>query len=265
MAEQYREWLEWMSKEKGLAPASIKLYSRVVQVFEQEVGEPSAAETEDIRAWLHSKRGSAGTFGNRLSGLRSYYRFLVRTKQRLDDPTLGIDAPKRKKGLPKPVRDLPATLEKLDEIDRNANLWGHEPRPVGQSRAMAVFLCETGLRIHEAVNLNVTCPAPAELQVFGKGAKDAMIPLTDKAREALDFLGGHWPIKARATQRRFEKAGFSPHQCRHYRGTSMAEARCDLGDIQHMLRHSSPATTLIYAAWSTDRVRDALAKVPVSA
>lgn len=262
MAEQFAEWLVWMSKEKGLQPSSIRLYKRVVEVFEAEVGEPSAAETEDIRTWLHSKGGASGTFGNRLSGLRSYFRFLVRTGQRLDDPTMGIDAPRRHKGLPKPVRDLEATLEKLDEVDRKANMWGHEPRPVGQSRAMAVFLCETGLRIHEAVALNVPVPAPSQLQVHGKGAKDAMIPLTDKAREALDFLGGTWPIKARATQRRFEKAGFHPHQCRHYRGTSMAEAGCDLGDIQHMLRHSSPATTLVYAAWSVDRVRNALARVP---
>lgn len=263
MAEQYEEWIVWMKAEKGLLPATIRLYTRTIQRFEIEVGEPSAAETEDIRDWLHSKaESSPSSFGNRVSALRCYFRFLVRTKQRIDDPTMGIDAPKRHKGLPKPVKDLPETLAKLDEIDRKANFWSGTPRPIGQSRAMAVVLCETGLRIHEAVQLNVPVPAPAQLQVHGKGAKDAMIPLTDKAREALDFLGGVWPIGARATQRRFEKAGFHPHQCRHWRGTSMAEAGADLGDIQHMLRHSPPATTLTYAAWSVDRVRDALSKVP---
>jgi integrase len=97
---------------------------------------------------------------------------------------------------------------------------------------------------------------PDQMEILGKGARAATIPVTPRAQEARNRLGS-WPIGARAPQRRFEKAGIHPHQCRHWRGTSMAESGADLGDIQDMLRHASPATTLGYAAWSVDRVRTA--------
>jgi site-specific recombinase XerD len=262
VAKEFDGWKVWMVKEKGMLPNTVRLYSRTIEVFEREVGEPAVQDTDTIRDWLLRKGGASGTFSNRLSGLRSYYRYLVKRKIRPDDPTFDIEAPRRRKGLPKPIRNLEEALARLDAADVTANEKGAIPRRVGQTRDMAVFLCETGLRIHEAVQLNEPTPCGDTLTLIGKGAKEAIIPLTPKAREALDRLGGKWPIGARATQRRFERADFSPHQCRHTRGTSMAEAGCDLGDIQAMLRHSSPATTLVYSAWSTSRVRDALAKVP---
>lgn len=256
MSDRIDLWVEYLVKEKGLLPNSIKLYRRTIEIAERDLGPLEDLDTQTIRTWLHAKGGSASSFTNRLSALRSFYRWQVKAGLREVDPTLGIEAPRRRKGLPKPVEDIETKMAFLDAYDA---LW--DTIPDGQSRAMMTVLLETGLRIHEAVKLDVPVPAPTQLRVIGKGAKDAMIPLTDKAREALDFLGGRWPIGARATQRRFERAGFHPHMCRHWRGTSMAESGADLGDIQAMLRHSSPATTLGYAAWSVDRVRNALARV----
>ena len=252
------DWLRWLEIEKNLAPNSIKLYARTVEILTEDLGAPEFLTTDALRVWLHAKGGKAGTVSNRISGLTSFYNYLVRIDVRLDNPCDKIDRPKAIRGLPRPIEDIEPTLQRLDRADEKANLKGSQPRRVGETRDMAVFLIETGLRIHEAVALNVTVPCGPTLRLRGKGRKDAILPLTDRAREALDRLGGKWPVKARATQRRFERADFSPHMCRHTRGTLMAQAGKDLGDIQAMLRHASPATTLIYAAWSTDRVRAAL-------
>jgi site-specific recombinase XerD len=260
-------WADYLGKEKGLSPNSIEVYRRHLDQLTAFAGDdPRMLDTETIRRWLHSAGGSVSTFGSRISGLNSFYKWMVTTKQRMDNPMTGIESPKRNKGLPRPVENLEAAFVTLDELDRRNNrnaakMRCLKQRPVGESRMMMVFLCETGLRISEAVSLNVPTPAPPQIRIIGKGSKHAIVPLTDKAREALDFLGGRWPLNARGTQRRFAEAGFSPHQCRHWRGTSMAAAGVDLGDIRAMLRHESMDTTLGYSAWTTERVRDALSKV----
>lgn len=256
---------EYLPKMKALSPNTVRLYSRTLAVVEKDLGNPDDLQTDTIEAWLYQKGGCAGTMSNRISALRSFFKYLVRIKYRLDNPMEPIEAPKKKKSIPNPVQDVPGILKRLDAIDAKAHdrLANDEKhlRPLGQSRAMAVVLLYTGLRIHEAVALNETVPVGDTLFVVGKGAKPARIPLVQEAQDALNFLGGKWPIGARATQRRFEKAGFYPHQCRHWRGTSMAEKGCDLGDIQAMMRHSSPATTLGYAEWNIDRVRAAAERV----
>ena len=252
------DWKTWLEVEKNLAPNTIKLYTRTLEVLTTDLGDPAHLTTEALRTWLHVKRGASGTVSNRISALTSFYKYLVRTDVRPDNPCDKLDRPKSGKGLPRPIVDIPRALAELDAADERANFKGSIPRRVGETRDMAVFLIETGLRIHEAVNLNESVPAGPTLRLRGKGRKDAIIPLTPRAREALDRLGGRWPVGARATQRRFERADFSPHMCRHTRGTTMAEAGKDLGDIQAMLRHASPATTLIYSAWSTERVAKAL-------
>ena len=259
-------WRDYLAKERGLAQTSIGLMGSHLTQLASDLEDPRVLHTDDIREWLHAKGGSSSTFSSRLTSCRSFYKWLVVTKQRIDDPTMGIQAPKKRQGLPRPVENLEDALRILDGIDKRNNesaltMKCLTPRPLGESRAMAVFLAETGLRIHEAVGLTLVVPTPEQLRIVGKGGKHAFIPLTDDARDAWDFLGGEWPLSIRGTQRRFKEAGFTPHQLRHLRATSMAAAGCDLGDIQTMLRHESADTTRIYTAWSTDRVRDALAQV----
>lgn len=258
MAKHEELWTQFMEHELGLALTTRAMYIRILHTFEFERGEPFEATRADVRTWLIERGGAPSTFCNRLAGLRSYFRFLVEIEVRTDDPTLTIRTPKRPKRIPKPVKDLPAVLVMLNAYDARFP----DKIPFGQTAAMVVFLCETGLRIHEAIKCDWPVPCPDEAEIVGKGNKAATIPVTEKAREAWAFLGGKWPIGARATQRRFERAGISPHMCRHWRGTSMAAAGCDAGDIKQMMRHDNFQTTLGYTEWDTNRVRDAVSKVP---
>ena len=261
-ANHLNEWASYLSGIKGCLPNTIKLYRRTIEVIWSELGTLDLTQ-EELEAWLLRKGGSASSFGNRLSALRSYYRWKVRTKQTEVDPTIGIEAPKRRKGIPKPVKDLKAVLAELDLLDHQANTYGNIPRPPGQSREMATFLEETGLRIHEAVALETELPAPETVTLVGKGGKEAIVLLTKKAQDAWNFLDGRWPIGARATQRRFEKAGIHPHQLRHTRATSLVQAGVDIGTVSKILRHSSPTVTMVYAAYATSQLREAMESVEV--
>jgi site-specific recombinase XerD len=215
-------WCEWMELLRNHSPNTIKLYRRTVEIFCEAFPDPLNPQVTEER-------------------IQAWLQ--------------------AKGGKPSTVSNRVSGLVLLDKADLRANEKGVVPRRVGETRDMAVFLCETGLRIHEAVPCNWPVPCPSQMVIKGKGRKDAIIPVTDKARDAWARLGGKWPIGARATQRRFERAGFSPHQCRHWRATSMVAAGADLGDVKEMMRHENMQTTLGYAAWSTDRVRAALDKV----
>lgn len=261
MSDRIQSWREYAVKVKGLLPKSLALYERTLEILEQDCGEISDLDEDTLLAWLLKRAEtapSASSYSNRLSALRSFYRWQVRTGLRDIDPTLNIEAPKRHKGIPKPIPGFEAKLALLDDVDRKARETGAAPtRRIGQTRDMAIFLSETGLRIHEAVKCDWPVPCPDIGFVLGKGAKDAVIPLTDEARAAWDRLGGKWPCGIRATQRRFEKADFTPHQLRHHLGCTLGAGGADLGEIQDLLRHSSPATTRGYTAYAMSRLRAA--------
>lgn len=259
-------WETWMDRTRNLSPNTRQMYRRTVEVFSSDVPKFLKAEEKTIQAWLQAQGGQAGTFNNRVSALTSFYRWAKKSKLRKDNPCTDLDRPKQHKRLPKPVKRLNEALKALDDADRRANEYGPFPRRVGQTRDMAVFLCETGLRIHEAVACNWPVPCPDEMPIIGKDSKEAMLPITQKAQDAWNRLGGKWPIGARATQRRFEKAGpvlaFTPHQCRHWRATSLIQAGVPIATVSKIMRHSSIQTTMGYSEFAQDQYREALAMVP---
>ena len=247
-------WLEWMAY-RDLSPNTIKLYSRTIEIAHRDLGDLRTSVPEALDAWLQKKGGKAGTVGNRICALTSFYRFLVKTKRLGLNPASELERPKQHKRLPKPVEDLETALCALDRQDE-----GVEGRRKGESRDMATFLAYTGLRIHEAVKCDWPVPCPEEAFIVGKGNKEEFMQIHHKAREAWDRLG-RWPIGARATQRRFEKAGFHPHQLRHWRATSLVRAGVEIAVVSKIMRHSSVQTTMGYSAFQKKQMRDALDSV----
>lgn len=254
-------WVNRMESLK-LSPNTIKMYRRVVEVFASEVPGWFDAPEETIQAWLEEKGGEPGTFCNRVSALNNFYRWAKKSKLRIDNPCTELDKPKIHKGIPKPVRDIETVLQEMDRQDALANTYGPIPRTVGETRAMAIVLANTGLRIHEAVALNLPVPCPAKITLIGKGKKEAFVRFNEKAREAMDFLGGKWPIGARATQRRFEKVRHiervTPHMWRHTFATQLIKKGEEIGTVSKLCRHSSPAVTMIYAEYADAKLDEAV-------
>jgi len=237
------EWLAWLTIERGLSQGTVKAYHREVRNLAIVYGPRFAMiGTEDLRERLYAAGGNPGTVARRISAWASFYGWLVRTDRRLDDPTHKIDRPRIKRGLPKPVPDPDGVFAEL------------EPHV----RSIAVFLRETGLRLSEALSVDVAVPAPDQLLVHGKGDKERIVPLTEKARAALDDLGGRVSLKGRTIQRKFQKVGIHPHALRHTLACELIASGADLGEVQDILGHASPATTRIYAAYRVDRLRTAM-------
>lgn len=241
--ESIAAWLQYLQVEKGLLPSTIRMYARELRLVQRLHPNLPNLDTATLRSYLNQAGGKASTIANRIAALRSYYGFLVRTDHRNDDPTQRIDRPKQRKGIPKPVENRTQAFQQL---------------PHQRARLVATFLIETGLRISEACNLQLAPPAPEQIIVKGKGAKERIVLLTPKARRAFDDLGGEICYQPRTIQRWFAQAGFTPHQLRHTLACDLITSGADLGEVQEILGHSSPATTRIYARYNTTRLRKAL-------
>lgn len=219
----------YLKVSRNLADGTVAIYVRVMERYLTD-------RPADLARWLERIATSASTFTQACSGLKAWGKF------RRDKTLLGeledVDRPKKPRSLPKPVADVPAKLAALGL----------------EARWAAVFLKETGCRISEAYSIVITGPIPDQLLIRGKGSKDRLVLLTPNAREALTALGGRLPWSKRWLQREFQKVGTHAHAWRHTLGCELAEAGCDLGEIQEILGHSNPSTTRGYAAYGTDRL-----------
>lgn len=238
-------WEAWVTLERGLkADTTVKKYRADLEALESFAGPVETLTTQQLRDFLQHMGGKASTVAGRIAAMRSVYLWLIRTEQITRNPTDLLDRPKLHRGLPKPVPDLLSKLEHL------APHWKHT----------ALFLYETGLRISEGYSIHIEPPAPETLYVIGKGTKERPVFLTKEARAALDELGGSLPFSPRSCQKAFSKLGFTPHKLRHSLACALIDSGADLGEVQEILGHASPATTRIYAQYKESRLRGAQAR-----
>lgn len=211
---------------------------------------------------------TARTLSRYLSGIRQYYRWLLREGRIGKDPTALIESPKLGRGLPK-VIDEDGITRLLEAPDIET--------PVGmRDRAMLETMYATGLRVSELVgldlaNLNLN---QGVVRVLGKGGKERLVPLGEHALEWLKrymgqargalLKGRHSPavfVTARgggmtrqafwhAVKRHAAAAGIrqnlSPHVLRHSFATHLLNHGADLRVVQLLLGHSDLSTTQIY-------------------
>lgn len=221
-------WQVWL--KRTLAPNTCKLYERTVLILEREMataGPVETLQTKHLLRWLHEKKGSTGTYANRVAALRSFYGYLFEQKEIPEDPSRDLEIPKQVRSAREPVRDLQEKLRQLNELD------GRVGRRVGESADMAVFLAQTGMRISDACDLSLNPPVPAQISISRGRRPDKVIELSPLARGAMDRLGGRFGIGNRALQRRFQLVGFHPDQLRHWH-------RVNLGDLELRDRQAEP-------------------------
>ena len=231
-------WQTWLKHEKGREPGTCKLYERTVLMLERDMsqeGQVEALETKHLLSWLHMKKGSTGSYGNRVAALRSFYGYLFSRKMIPEDPSRRLEIPKRVPPAREPVRDLQAKLHALDQLDERVG------RRVGESADMARFLAQTGMRISDACALSLNTPVPVQISIARGRRPDKIIELSPEARGAMDRLGGRFGIGARALQRRFEKADFHPDQLRHWHRVNLADRKLRDHEVESVFRNERPA------------------------
>ena len=287
-------FLEMMSAERGASANTLDAYRRDLEWANEELhGHNTALLTTDrdklikILSTMQTEGFAATTQARRLSTLRQFFQFLYAEGLRTDDPSGDIDAPKKDANIPKIISE--------EQVSRLLSLAETEAKrpdfsPAMHKKALRLhtiieLLYATGLRISELVSLpaRVARGDPAFILVRGKGSKERMVPLSDKAREAIK----HWlelrdqskdsqspylfpaqadqgyvarqlvarELKVLATQAGINAKIISPHVIRHAFASHLLQHGANLRVVQQLLGHSDISTTQIYTHVLEDRLQ----------
>lgn len=282
-------FLAYLKIEKHASSHTLRSYHRDIVDFYQyfaEKGSPlSVVEINNlhIREYLTvlmRNQYSRTTIARKLSGLRSFYRFLMREQVVKSNPVKEVSTPKLAKTLPKSLyQDEMVSL--LNQPDLQT--------PLGiRDRAILELLYASGMRVSELVGLS-TQSLDLDIGValvFGKGAKERYVPIGKIAIEFIQkylkevrpmllaqyhevhdtlFLNSRGgPLTDRSVRRIVEKyigsANVSlkatPHTFRHSFATHLLDGGADLRSVQELLGHRNLSTTQIYTHVSKERLRD---------
>lgn len=261
-------FLEMMAAEAGAARNTLLAYERDLRGASETLGGVlSTANVERLRAlneqWRPLKRA---TVARKAAALRRFFRFLVDEGVRADDPSSALPRPGAERPLPK-VLDHRAIDALFAEIERRTAAGRPESLRLA---ALIELLYGSGLRATELVSLRRHAIAPDRpfLILKGKGGRERLVPISDRARAAVAqwaalvprdspflFPSGrrhlsrvrlHQLIKALAADAGVPPERISPHVLRHAFATHLLEGGADLRVVQALLGHADIATTQIY-------------------
>jgi integrase/recombinase XerD len=281
-------FLEMMSAERGAAKNTIDAYRRDLSDYAGYVaGRQQTLLTvgrETVNAYLDRLRLdglSASSSARRLSAIRQFHRFLCADGMRSDDPTRIVASPKSRRALPK-VLSIAEVDKLLTTAEAEANA---EASPQKQAAALRLYvllelLYATGLRVSELVSLrrSAVMRDTSYLTVTGKGNKERVVPLNDRARDAIKtyvatleagpFLfpatGAEGYLSRQVFARDLKslagRAGISasrvaPHVLRHAFASHLLAGGADLRVVQMLLGHADISTTQIYTHVLDEKLR----------
>lgn len=281
-------FLRHLSLVRNLSPQTVKAYRSDVEAFSRwcvhEEVDPAVLDHRQARAYLanlRQARYAERTRARKLSSLRTFYGWLRREGLSCSDAMDAVAGAKTHRQLPVAanVDDVVAMLAAIDTSTPEGL------RDAAQIELM--FAC--GARIAEVAALKMTDIDRSQRQVrlFGKGSKERLVPLHDRALQALEayldrgrpllaaqakrpssqlFLSSRGkPMSADSLRLRMEDAvaaaGLSPrltpHSLRHGFATSLLDGGADLRSVQELLGHASISTTQIYTHLSMDAIKEA--------
>ncbi|MDY7025510.1 MAG: tyrosine recombinase XerC [Pseudomonadota bacterium] len=278
--QQIQRFHDHLLMQQGYSPQTASNYQRDLRSFCAfiETLDPSINCWQDITEAMVqrfiSKQHQAGlaskTLARKLSSLRRFYRYLQQQGVR-HDPTAHIQLPKGEKKLPDTLdidqitQLLDAPAPKTDDLDILAHWW--------RDQAIMELFYSSGLRLSELQQLNlVDITANSEqVHVVGKGQKERIAPIGQKAQQAITQWSSYrkrWQkndpalfisrqgkrLSTRSIQLRLQAAAkargleqhLHPHMLRHSFATHLLESSADLRAVQELLGHSDISTTQVY-------------------
>lgn len=270
-----RKYQQYLRLEKGLSPNTYDAYmfdlEKLLRFLGSEGLMPEEVVLDDLErfsAGLHDIGIHPRSQARILSGVKSFFHFLIVADIRPDDPSELLEAPKIGFHLPEVLT--------IDEIDTLINMVDLSKAEGQRNRAVLETLYSCGLRVSELCHLKISDLFLDEefIRVEGKGSKQRLVPISPRAIKELRYWlvdRNQWRMKAGYEDFVFlarwgnglsrimvfhlikelaEKAGIkksiSPHTFRHSFATHLLEGGANLRAIQAMLGHESIATTEIY-------------------
>jgi integrase/recombinase XerC len=264
--------------EAGRSKATVKAYGSDLAQLSLMLSGHADLTPELLRRYLRTYAPNPTTRARKLATLRAFVRFLIETEKITADPTELLEAPIRRRQLPKALSQHQAELL----LDQD---------PVGKTPLRDLAILElaygAGLRAAEVAGVKTTDLELGEgtVKVFGKGSKERVAVFGDACRDALTqyldgervepdkgyalFTNAHGkPLTTRTVQnviKRWARAAglpddVSPHTLRHSFATHLLDGGADLKTVQQLLGHENIATTQVYTHVSIERLREAVEK-----
>ncbi len=275
--------------EKNFSQHTARAYCADILGYLIWLGEQDCqtADFAKLREYLHFLQKfdyKKTTSARKIASIRTFYKFLFREKKINSNPAENLISPKRPKPLPKFLQ-----TDEIEDILNNINI----STPAGyRNRAILELLWASGMRISELSNLNFgnLNLENNEITVFGKGAKERIILITDRAKSYLtkyiefartlvakDYqvsdVDDNSPVFINKTGYRLQPRMIrkvineivekielpkhvTPHMFRHSFATHLIENGADLRVVQELLGHASISNTQIYTHISMQHMKD---------
>jgi len=291
MWEAYKKgYKAYLRLEKSLSDHSVEAYLHDVTKLTQyllsvnQEKNPATLTLKDLQAfvkWIGELGMGATTQARIISGIRSFYKYLLTEQLITIDPSTLLEAPKTR-------RKLPDTLS-FEEIELLIGAIDLSSPEGTRNKAILETMYSCGLRVSELVGLKISCLYLdiGFIRVIGKGDKERLVPIGSDAIKCIKiyketvrshqsvseknqdilFLNRRgnalsrvmifYIIKSLATAAGITKV-ISPHTFRHSFATHLVEGGADLRAVQEMLGHESITTTEIYTHLNRDFLRDTL-------
>jgi integrase/recombinase XerD len=271
-------FLEMLAVERGCASNTLSAYRSDLlaasKLLDNQLSLAQAAELSRLAEQWHDL--SNASLARKSSALRRFFGFLEEEKLRLDNPSAALPKPQQMRGLPKILgtQEVEALFTAIETRLQSAK----PSRTDYRLSALVELLYGSGLRATELVALprtSVVADKPYII-LLGKGAKERLVPISNRARNAVakwhafvpresrylfPSRGGHISrirlfqiVRALAAESGLDPAKVSPHVLRHAFATHLLAGGANLRALQAMLGHADIATTQIYTHVDSSRL-----------
>ena len=288
MRPEVANFLDVQVAECGAASNTIAAYTKDLELLDEFLQKKGVdlihAKNQDLRdylSWITAQGYAIKTQSRRMSSMREFYRFLFSENIIKKNPTDYLDSPKTRKSLPKYLseEDVVALIQNAPKINR-------------RMQPLLELLYASGMRVSELVGLPLEAVTREKKRIYivGKGSKERIVPLNDKACEALEKwitvrqildprnAKSKWLFPAKSASGHLTRGGFfkelkklaglieldqtkvSPHVFRHSFASHLIAHDADLRSVQKLLGHSDIATTEIYTHILPDRLKKVIEK-----
>jgi tyrosine recombinase XerC len=280
MKRYIEKFKNYLTVEKNYSVHTIKNYLMDLDEFSRHVPSDGIAGVTHLTirkylGFLRSKSISKRSIARKLSSLRTFFRFLARDGYLKTDPVASVSTPKMEKKLPIFLDEKSVT--RLVTAPDKKSFRG------SRDRALLEMLYSTGIRVSELVGINTgdVDLISGIVKVLGKGRRERLAPVGDKAIEALRaymeyrsekgwndrkalFLNKQGTRLVDRSVRRIVqkyitvlsiKANISPHTLRHSFATHLLNRGADLRSVQELLGHKNLSTTQIYTHVTMERLK----------
>ncbi len=285
-----RGYENYLKLEKSLSQNSVAAYindiNKLIDFLDEKFRKiaPEKVKLQHLKSfveWLNEKGVSPRTQARTISGIKSFYKYLLIEGKLTSDPTALLESPKIGRKLP----DI-LSMEEIDSLIEAIDLDKSEGQ---RNKAMLETLYSCGLRVSELVNLKVTNLFFEQgfIKVEGKAEKERLVPVSNRAIEEINkYRNGYRQtlkiekesqnvlflnrrgrklsrvmiftiIKNLADKINLNKK-ISPHTFRHSFATHLINGGADLRAVQEMLGHESILTTEIYTHLDRDYLKNTI-------